>query len=199
MRDKILILNAKPIETNHELVAQLFHLGAHANQPNQDIQVSPTQNIIKDITWQNKYYETVLDVYIDVVNDEWLQEFRHVAFDELRACLGGVIVLSDEWTPEWARAMVDSIGDDIFLVWCLTNEIKADNEPVEELFHGIEIVPLRSNDRGEEPMGDAPADSNGESQGIKRVQEIIDNYSWENIRLKDKNLDSSLFNGDLNL
>lgn len=187
MRDKILILSTAPLETNHKTVAQLFSIGAHSNEANRHIEVSPTQNIVKGITWRNKYYKTVLDLYIDVIDDEWLTEFHDVMFDELRDHLGGIIVLSDKWDPKWAQKLVDIMGDETFLIWCLTHGTAS---PVDEIFQRMEIVTVNNN-----------KDDNliNETRGIERMHEIIDNYAWESITLEDEKLDVSMFYGNVNL
>lgn len=147
---------------------------------NENISSNKDDSILKRLIWKTKYYETQFDLYIDVydVFDEWLNEFKEPACDELRSVLAGLIIvgnLNEDDIDRLNDIFKNIINVETFFIWCNTNESMS-QETMEEqntkfAIEGssLEIVRLSENTETNEFNGKI---------GFERIQEVIDTYEW---------------------
>lgn len=138
-------------------------------------------NIIKNIPWENKYYNVEFDLYIDEIDtdlQDWFSEFRSEECQPLREVLAGIIFV----LPFDKKENLDHIQshledeDDMFII-CSDPVTKTEYPHWEDYSTTLDITTLTdSQDKNEY----------GELMGILRIQEIIDTYPWTHSEIKQQ-------------
>ncbi|KAK5778920.1 Irc6p PWA37_001178 [Arxiozyma heterogenica] len=183
VRDKILILCDNRSSVNEKLET-LFK---------QSLPVD--QNIIKSIKWKNKYYDVEFDLYIDELTtslEDWIKEFNNEEYDILRDVLAGIIFIlpfDDKDTLEFIDSELnkntncddnnfdDKEDEGFFMVCC--DPISNEKVPYWNDFTKLEVTTLTvSQERN----------NDGEYEGIKRIEEIIDVYPWSHSQSRQQAL-----------
>ncbi|QLL33059.1 hypothetical protein HG536_0D05800 [Torulaspora globosa] len=141
-------------------------------------------NIVKNLTWSTKYYQSQYDLYVDEFEDvsDWLKELNGAHCEELRAALAGVIVMKsfdpEDQTSTAVLEQFSSIqGAGSFLVWCNTSQVVG-----EGTLDRANSTMARSNANAEMVSWHCSRSMNeyGEKVGPARIREIIDTHEWAN-------------------
>lgn len=175
-RNKILVVCSAEIENKVSIISSLFNTN-----------VDSGCSILKNLSWQNKYYKTDIDVYIDDYDslDEWAREFQQSEYNDLREVLAGVILLFNYRSEQTFSRFLDIINstsqnDEKFYIACNVSS-KIDAEEWESLSdnyiaHGLELINWEES--GKNPFGD--------KLGLERIREIIDTHEWTQCELDVK-------------
>lgn len=186
IRDKILILCNSRSSVNERLET-LFKRSLPVDQ-----------NIIKSILWRNKYYNVEFDLYIDEITnslEDWIKEFNSEECEPLRDALAGIIFILPSFSKDTLSLIDaelnknsssnddddddddDKEDEDFFIVCC--DSVSNERIPYWDDFTKFEVTTLTTLQE---------RNSDGEYEGIKRVEEIIDVYPWSHSQLRQKSL-----------
>ncbi|CAI4039323.1 hypothetical protein SMKI_07G3070 [Saccharomyces mikatae IFO 1815] len=147
-------------------------------------------SIIKDQTWENKYYKTSFDLYIDSFKDlpVWIEEFVTLECEPLRNVMAGIILITDNrlMAPqELLTQFMTSVHPNTFIVLVNVNK-EVEQEEIDELNENrcssfTNVIEFINWTRSKPTINH---NEYGEKLGLDRVQEIIDTHDWLNCKLQ---------------
>ncbi|CEP62967.1 Irc6p LALA0_S06e07998g [Lachancea lanzarotensis] len=173
-RNKILVVFDHQVSAKDAYLSKIFNLN-----PTADTQ------IYRNIKWSTKYYNVLIDVYVDYVDGlkSWVDDFCSHDFEELRKALAGCVFIRQCKDGDEGLTAISKIGqtgviEEGFLA-ILATEFDATQERLlavegELLAHGVEMTAMRSTETETEVKNEY-----GELSGIARIKEIIDTFQWD--------------------
>ncbi|AJV23633.1 Irc6p [Saccharomyces cerevisiae YJM1399] len=174
-QNKILVLSDHPHNfSKTQFLQDLFHCS------------STGISIVKNQTWENRYYKVHFDLYIDSCKDipVWVEEFITPECEPLRNVMAGIILITDirQTKPqELLHQFMIAAHRNTFVVLVNVNE-EVEQDEIDELneiwsnafTNVIEFV----NWKRSKPT--VNHNDYGEKLGLDRIQEIIDTHDWLN-------------------
>lgn len=140
--------------------------------------------IVKGQTWENKYYRTSFDLYIDSFTSlpEWIKDFVTPECEPLRNVIAGIILITDSKSinpQEVLQRLVGFMHPNTFIVLVNINE-EVEQDEIDELnetwnngsTNVIEFVNWTKS------RATISHNEYGERLGLDRVREIIDTHDW---------------------
>lgn len=177
-QNKILVLSDHPHNLlKTQLLQDLFHC------------TSISVSIVKDQTWENKYYKTHFDLYIDSCKEipVWIEEFITPECESLRNVMAGIILITDirlTKPQELLQQFLAAVHRNTFVVLVNVNE-EVEQEEIDDLNEiwsnaFTNIIEFINWTRSKPTINH---NEYGEKLGLDRIQEIIDTHDWLNCEL----------------
>ncbi|XDT02701.1 Alpha and gamma adaptin binding protein p34 [Nakaseomyces glabratus] len=150
-------------------------------------------NIVKQLSWDTKYYAVEYDLYVDECVDihGWLNEVNSDDYEELRDLLTMIIIVrsfdSTQDTKEYNSVLYDFIqGNSVSVISVNTNSARQVKDTYDEFLEldasSIEFINYH-DDRVEKETN--------ECKGMARLKEIIDTHPWTDCKVVLKNKKST--------
>ncbi|CAI1974548.1 hypothetical protein SEUBUCD646_0F01060 [Saccharomyces eubayanus] len=178
-QNKILVLSHDShIFSQTQLLKDLFHYN------------TTSATIVKSQTWENKYYKTSFDLYIDSFASlpEWMKDFVTPECEPLRNVMAGIILLTDNKLinpQEFLQPLLGVLHPNTFIVVVNINE-EVEQDEIDGLNEAwnngfTNVIEFINWTKSRATIGH---NEYGERLGLDRIHEIIDTHDWLNCELQ---------------